>query len=355
MSRTFAGVALSLALVAALSGPGFAKVTEQKAERAAADKVVISWTDAAPVDVYMSDRPDAALRDAKLVSQANSSGHFEAAAGAARPYFLLKDTKDATTVRVAERVLPLEQGSNFRDLGGYTAAGGKHVRWGMLYRSGGTPLLSDADVAHVQSLGLKDLIDLRSSEERVLAPTRLDGIRYTAIGYSMPLLTGGKAAPTSMSQVGDSYRNFPTMLAPQVRELFRTLLAAEGPIAYNCSAGQDRTGFASALVLTVLGVPKDVVLADYHLSTVYRHPEFELPKIDATGKPENSAAFFFASLQKDGRLSTPQPLYDANHRALLEYAFDDMQSRWGGVEGYLAKEAGVSAADIAKLRKIYLE
>jgi protein-tyrosine phosphatase len=352
--RTLAGFALSLALVAGVAGDGFAKVSGEKAERPSADKVVISWTGKAPVDIYMSERPDAALGDANLVSQGNRTGRFETAVTAARPYYLLKDTGDATIVRVAERVVPLAQGSNFRDLGGYPAANGKHVRWGLLYRSGGTPLLSDADVARVQSLGIKDLIDLRSSEERVLAPTRLDGIRYTAVGYRMPALSG-RTALTSMSQVGESYRNFPTMLAPQVRTLFRTLRAAEGPLAYNCTAGQDRTGFATALVLTVLGVPRDVVMADYHLSTVYRHPEYELPKIDATGQPEDSAAFFFASLQKDGRMNKPQPLYDANHRALLEYAFDEMQSRWGGVEGYLNKEVGVTTADIAKLRLTYLE
>ncbi len=155
--------------------------------------------------------------------------------------------------------------------------------------------------------------------------------------------------------MGESYRNFPTMLAPQVKTLFRILLAAEGPLAHNCSAGQDRTGFATTLVLTVLGVLQEVILADYHLSTVYRHPEYELPKVDATGQPEDSAAFLFATLQKDGRVTKPQPLYDAKHRALLEYAFDEMQSRWGGVEGYLAKEVGVSSADIAKLRQTYLE
>ena len=107
-------------------------------------------------------------------------------------------------------------------------------------------------------------------------------------------------------------------------------------------------------LLTALGVPHDVVLADYHLSTVYRHPEFELPKIDLE-QATNPTARYFAQLQKDGRMTKPQPLYDTNHRALLEYALDEIQTRWGGVEGYLDKEIGIGAADIARLKQIYLE
>src|SRR3546814_7040686 len=84
-----------------------------------------------------------------------------------------------------ERALPLEHGSNFRDIGGYPAAGGKHVRWGMIFRSGGTPLLNDADEQRIGALKLGEMVDLRSSEERVLAPTRIYGVRYTAVGYSM--------------------------------------------------------------------------------------------------------------------------------------------------------------------------
>ena len=355
MNRLLAGAALSLALVAGMSGGGFAKVAGEKAERAATDKVVISWTDKAPVDVYVSERPDAAVGDARLLSKGNLTGRFEATVTSARLYFLLKDTSDATTVRVAERVLPLAQGSNFRDLGGYPAADGKHVRWGLLYRSGGTPLLSDADVAQVQSLGLRNLIDLRSSEERAFAPTRLDGIRYNAVGYSMASLMSRPKTANTAPDPGDAYRAFPTLLAPHLRILFHTLLAADGAVAYNCSAGQDRTGFTTALLLQVLGVPRDVILTDYHLSTELRHPEYEVPKLDATTQPNNQALAFFAAMQKDPRMSKPQPLYDANHKALLEYAFDEMQTRWGGVEGYLAKDVGVTAADIAKLRKTYLE
>ncbi len=62
------------------------------------------------------------------------------------------------------------------------------------------------------------------------------------------------------------------MLAPQMRLLFNTLKRGEGPIEYNCSAGQDRTGFATALILSALGVPRETIYKDYLLSVKYRQP-----------------------------------------------------------------------------------
>ena len=82
------------------------------------------------------------------------------------------------TARMAARsgLLPLEHSSNFRDIGGYPAAGGKHVRWGMIFRSGATPLLTDADQAAVAKLHLANMVDLRSDEERQLAPSKIYGV-----------------------------------------------------------------------------------------------------------------------------------------------------------------------------------
>src|SRR3546814_13059477 len=91
----------------------------------------------------------------------------------ARPYFMLRDQRDGGMIRVAERALPLEHGSNFRDIGGYSAAGGKHRRWGMIFRSGGTPLLNDADGQRIGALTLGEMVDPRSNAQGVLATTRL--------------------------------------------------------------------------------------------------------------------------------------------------------------------------------------
>ena len=93
--------------------------------------VAVEWNDADPVGVFVSADPGTGPDKAEVVSKADRSGRVVVpSAVTERRYFILRDGGDQSVVRVAERVLPLEQGSNFRDVGGYAGAGGKHVAWG---------------------------------------------------------------------------------------------------------------------------------------------------------------------------------------------------------------------------------
>jgi protein-tyrosine phosphatase len=249
-----------------------------------------------------------------------------------------------------ERLVALEQGSNFRDIGGYATKDGRHVRWGVIYRSGATPLLTANDIARIKALGLSNLVDLRSDEERSLAPTKLDGIPYTAVGYSMQQMMSGGGF-----NIEGLYRKFPTFLAPQLKIIFRDLETPQSRIAYNCSAGQDRTGFVTAIILAALGVPRETIYSDYLLSTQYRHPEYELPTIDPQAAASNPIAAYFAKYQKDPHYLTPAPLYGADKKPYLAASFDEIDKRWGSVDNYLRDEVGLTAEDLAKLRRNDLE
>ena len=325
-----------------------AAVSGETVARAAPDRLVVTWTDKDPVDVYVAERPDAGLDQAKLVSAADRDGRYEASAPAGRLFFLLKDRGDGKVVRTAERVLPLQQSSNFRDLGGYPAADGKRVRWGRIYRSGGTALLTDADVRAVSELHIGDLVDLRSREERALAPTRIDGVRYHAISYSM----SGILARINSGEANSGYGQMAFGLTPQLRMVFKALLEEKGEaVAYNCSAGQDRTGFTTAMVLSALGTPRDVIYRDYLLSTPSRRPQYELPRITPAMAEGNPVAALFARYQD----LPAQPLLDAEGRPLLLHVFNTIEQRWGTVDAFLRQEIGLSDADIARLRETYLE
>ncbi|MDE8651505.1 tyrosine-protein phosphatase [Novosphingobium album (ex Liu et al. 2023)] len=354
----------ALPLLAMLAAPAaFAgTIASPTVERVAPDRLVLRWNDKDPVDVLQADRPDADAASATVVSARDRDGTHEVAfaPGAARPYFLLRDSRSGEVVHLAERVLPLQQGSNFRDVGGYPAAGGKHVRWGMIFRSGGQPMLTAADVKEVKQLGIANLIDLRSDEERVLAPTKLDGIPYNAIGYSMAEIMAnmtqvGKNPANPMQGMENGYRAFPAQLAPHVRLVFRKLLAKEGPVLYNCSAGQDRTGFTTAMILSALGVPRETIYADYVLSTPSRQPRWELPEISDAMAGTNPIAGFFAKFQKDPAAAKAMPLVTQDGTPFLAFALAEIDSRWGSVDAYLEKEIGLTGADIAALRATYLE
>ncbi|CAM8672795.1 tyrosine-protein phosphatase [Sphingobium sp.] len=341
----------SLIVLSFAAMPASARVADATAERLAGDKMQLRWSGAAKVDVYAADRADADIASARLLSAADvDGGEIVPVDAVKRPYFLLRDRADNKVTILSERLVPLAQGSNFRDLGGYRTKDGKQVKWGLLYRSGGSAMLTADDKARVQALGLRNMVDLRSDEERQFAPSQIDGVPYSTIGYSMAAMIKG-----DLRNGGALYRNFPEQLAPQLRILFDILKRNEGPVEYNCSAGQDRTGFASAMILSALGVPRDVILADYHLSTSYRQPQYEVPPINAALYPDNPVAQMFARYQNNPAYAKAQPLKDADGKAFLASAFEEIDARWGSVDNYLKQEIGVTAVDIAALKRAYLQ
>jgi len=303
--------------------------------------VVVRWSGAKSADVYLAERSDTEREHARLVSAANHDGAFQIAlTSERRPYILLRDRRDGSVIRVAERALPLEQGSNFRDIGGYPATGGKHVRWGLIYRSAATPVLSAHDIAAIQALGIRESVDLRSTEERALAPSVLEnhGVRFMTIAYPF-------------KDLPQTYPEILTKLVPQYRMLFEDLLSRSTPLSFNCTAGQDRSGVAAALILSALGVPRQVIIADYDLSTRYRRPQYEVPASDLTNGSDNPAA----ALLTEVRYSTPSPLYTDTGRSMLAELLDQIDTRWGSVDNYLTQSLGVGPPQRARLRALYLE
>ena len=337
-----------------LASAGGARILQTDVQRTDQNTITLAWGGPDPVDIYEADHEGFALKGARLLAKGDRDGHYVVAqAGIQRHYFALIDGRDHQRIDVAERLIPLAQGSNFRDIGGYTGAGGKHVRWGLIYRSGGQPLMTPQDVQQVKALGIDQIVDLRSTEERVIAPTKIMGVPYSAVGYSMADLFR-QANAGAIRNGADGYHQFPALLAPQLRLIFAHLLHRSTPIVYNCSAGQDRTGFVTAIVLTALGVSRDQIISDYYLSTTYRRPEFEIPHLDPATLPDDPVLRQLASYQQRPEWKTPQPLHD-EQGPFLRGAFQEIDARWGSVDQYLAKEIGVSAADLATLRRTYLE
>lgn len=351
------------AALLASAAPATAAVESALVERNG-QQLTIRWRAKDAVNVYAAATPDAGVKDARLLSKADADGtHSLADDGKARSYFLLKDRADGKVTRVAERLLPLEQGSNFRDLGGYPAFGGKHVRWGKIYRSGAMPLLTEKDYAYLGTLGIGTIVDLRSIDEREMAPTKLDeriNALYIVNDYSARDMSRPVAAtpsdPKTMAQaMPNLYRDMPVRFAPQLRAIFHQLLNDKEALAYNCAAGQDRTGVASALILAALGVPRDVIIADYHLSTQYRRPEYEMPKIDPADYPGNAFLELYGKYMSDPVLRKPRPLMTEDGTPYIAATFAEIDARWGSVEAYLDKELGVDAVKLAALRAEYLE
>ncbi len=289
--RAFLTLALCNTAWAAAGGAFAAARLDGSVTRLASKtNVRIDWTDAGkPASVVLLPSPDAPASAGQVVKAAVSGGSVEVASPVLpRPYFLVS-TKEGQ-VRLAERLLPLEGGRNFRDLGGYRADDGRQVRWGRIYRSGVMSGLTAGDMDYLRELGVGVICDLRNPLERKEEPSPFltaGGPQVVAFDYDMSTSLDGlarlKTRDEAIAGFAAAYGGFLDVLTPHYTDMFARLVRGEAPLAMNCSAGKDRTGMGSALVLSVLGVPRETVAADYALTQVYTPPAAYMAQMAAGG------------------------------------------------------------------------
>lgn len=251
-----------------------------------------------------------------------------------------------------QRLIPLQGGRNFRDLGGYRTTDGHTVKWGMLFRSGTMHDLTAQDYATLNRIGIRTVCDFRSREERRVEPTNWQGAAPVMFAddydaQQMGLMPSGDMRSWTAEQarqvMAATYPKMLTTFASQYKRMFGELLAGHAPLAFHCSAGKDRTGVASALILTALGVPRETIIQDYLLTNQYLAP--------AMARTANSPA-------AQPWMSLPPAVLQAfmkADRSYIEAALAALDAHAGGARGYFHDEMGLSDADIAKLRQLYLD
>src|ERR1700716_715789 len=173
------------------------------------------------------------------------------------------------------RHLNLAGASNFRDLGGYPARDGRAVRWRQIFRSNHLGHLTEADIELLRPLRRKRAFDFRGTEERAAAMCGVEEIAVHSPPIEPTVVAALRArqangAPLTSADaldvMRDSYRNYVRHSTASFRALFAHLLEDRAPLVIHCTAGKDRTGFACALILHVLGVPDDLIAEDYLLT-----------------------------------------------------------------------------------------
>ncbi|GHT53889.1 protein-tyrosine-phosphatase [Spirochaetia bacterium] len=244
------------------------------------------------------------------------------------------------------RLLPMERLFNVRDLGGYPVgdrAARRQVKWGLLFRAGDLNDPSDGDRALLEKKGIRTIVDFRGMGEVTQAPDcKIATVKKT---YALPIEAGNMV---ELSRVGKEvsgealmeglYRIMVSDARSQYREFFKILSdkdgtaseAAHAPLLFHCTAGKDRTGLATALILSAIGVDRETIYQDYLLSGVYLKDKYR------------------AWLERDPHLESVLSI----RRSYLEAAFARIESDFGGMEHYLGTELG---ADTALLREFYTE
>lgn len=284
-----------------------------------------------------------------------------------RRYFTVSGSGDARDGKTAAaRLLPLEGGRNFRDLGGYETTDGKTVKWGHAFRSGVMHELTDADYDYLSGIGVKVICDFRESDERLREPTDWRGGAAEYLTFADPaeedpadnpmfaaLLSPDSTADDVAAGMAEGYVEIAKGEAEGYTKMFDRLAAGDIPLAFNCSAGKDRAGTAAALLLTALGVPRATVVYDYSLSDDYVDYMAEFlndeARAEAAADPDNPYAFLFQlPPEKVAPLLASQPMY-------IEATFDALDEEYGSVMSFIQTELGVTDAELASIRRALLE
>jgi protein-tyrosine phosphatase len=255
------------------------------------------------------------------------------------------------------RHVALDGAVNVRDVGGYLTTFGLEVRRGRLFRGDALCHLSPADVERLGRLGLRTVIDFRTSGEVLVSGT--DRLPYGVESASLPVGGGDLGSLYELISSGDHDRqrrelgggraarlmveiNRGFVADGRQREAFGAALrlaCSPGrlPLLYHCSSGKDRAGWMTAIVHTALGVPRELVLRDYLLSNDFHRTGYQKLRFD---------------LVTTGMVDDPELLRPILEQSAtyLNAAFEEVDRRYLSFGAFLTHGLDVSEAMLGELR-----
>ena len=342
---------LALTLLLSACGRVTPHITAACEEDSASNSIIMKWETRPAIEgevkVFASTDPDH-IRENRPVATAPIANQWMTIANnqpSQRHYYTLL-FNDRYRVRVASRTVNVPGVQNFRDLGGYPVyAQHKRIRWGMLYRSARIDLSQPATRDKLNHLGIRTVIDLRTPSESPLPAGTLPGQpRVVHIPIPVDCLTDiladidqQRIQPDTIGRIVERInRHIVAANAPAFRQMFDILLDKENyPAVIQCSTGKGRTGIASALVLSALGVNDDDIMTDYRLS------RFNIPTA--------ISYVYELPVRSQEALIT---LFSAREN-FLNAAKDEIERTYGSVDEYLTKAVGLQK-DERQLQEILL-
>ena len=259
------------------------------------------------------------------------------------------------------RHVALDGAVNVRDTGGYRTSHGLQVTRGRLYRGDALSQLTGPDVERLGRLGLRTVIDFRTPGEILLAGA--DRLPFGVELVSLPVGGGDLGSVYEVVACGDHQRqrrelgggraaelmveiNRGFVADARQREAFGAALrlvcsAGRLPLLCHCSSGKDRTGWMTAIVLTTLGVPREIVLRDYLLSNDFHRTEYQKLRFD---------------LVKTGIVADPELLRPIMEQSAtyLGAAFEEAERRYSSFGRFVTYGLETGDAMLGELRRALL-
>lgn len=233
---------------------------------------------------------------------------------------------------------------NFRSVGNIKNKDGRILKEGKLYRSGHLFKLEKNYFETLKNLGIREIIDLRNSREIAQKPDRLpEGIIYKnesafedegdQLDQARKLVLNGKVnGGDAENRMLDFYRDYVTEHPEVIRKIVTEILESDTPVLYHCTAGKDRTGIITALVLTVLRFDQETIVNDYLLSNNYRQK-----LVDKRLRLASNLHFIYPKLD----ISVLEKLSWVE-RSYLDAAFNEIHKKYGSTDRYIQEVLGIS-------------
>lgn len=243
-----------------------------------------------------------------------------------------------------ENQFQIKKVANFRTVGNIKNIDGRTLKEGKFYGSAHLHQLRKKSIKDFEKFGIKEIIDLRNSKEISQKPDQLSNAfiykNYSAfedegdqLNQAKKLVLKGKVNGSDANQrMLDFYKNYATENPKIIKHIIHEILDSENPILYHCTAGKDRAGIITALILTILKFDRETVENDYLLSNNYREKlvqkrlhlaknlHFLYPKMD---------------LNVIEKLSWIEKDY-------LDAAFLEIDNKYGSIDTYIQQELGIS-------------
>jgi protein tyrosine/serine phosphatase len=244
-----------------------------------------------------------------------------------------------------ERELSIEGLANARDLGGLRTRDGRAIKAGAIVRSDSPKALTEQGHIELMAIvGPRTIIDLRSAIELERDGYVLKDESVTIVNFPMQPLSGVNQEQIdagAFDNLIDDYMGQLEINGDSIIEALRAISSRDQhPIMYHCSAGKDRTGIVTAMLLDILGVEHEVIANDYHLTTANMAPILERIRTAPIFK-ENGLAF------------APDWLFASDPETMLAF-FERMTQRYGNAESW-ALQRGLTQSEIDAIREHLLE
>ncbi|WP_344824870.1 tyrosine-protein phosphatase [Chryseobacterium ginsenosidimutans] len=243
-----------------------------------------------------------------------------------------------------EKDIKIKKVHNFRTVGNIKNVDGRTLKEGKFYRSGNLYKLKKKSFKELENLGIKEIIDLRNSKEIAKKPDRLptDIVykNYSAfedkgdqLDQAKKLVLKGKVNGSDADRrMLDFYKDYVTENPEMIRKIITEILDSDQPTLYHCTAGKDRTGITTALILTILKFDKETIYNDYLLSNNYREK-----LVDKRLTLANNLHFLYPKM--DIKVLEKLSWVETDY---LDAAFNEINKKYGSIDNYIQQVLKIS-------------